>query len=221
MHRGCVPFISPEHFETIYWPTLRPIIENLWAAGHQTLFYAEGNWNAHLDAFAELPPASIVYHVDMADIVQVHRKLGGRFCISGGMSNFLLAFGTEQQVRDRVRELIDSVGADGGYIMDSSAIVQNDGRSGNIRAMTEETRKYGAYPGGHSSGAKPAPAAEFRPTPIPAEWSTRTPPGVCVSWERKRKELPPIQGDEAMFERIWNNVEALGYMFIYQVLESF
>ena len=29
----------------IYWPTLRQIIEALWARGHQTLFYAEGEWN--------------------------------------------------------------------------------------------------------------------------------------------------------------------------------
>ncbi|MCX7826854.1 MAG: hypothetical protein N2689_15045, partial [Verrucomicrobiae bacterium] len=38
MHRGCVPFISFEHFETIFWPTPKPIVEELWARGHQTLF---------------------------------------------------------------------------------------------------------------------------------------------------------------------------------------
>ena len=31
MHRGCTPFISKNHFETIYWPTLRPILDALWA----------------------------------------------------------------------------------------------------------------------------------------------------------------------------------------------
>jgi hypothetical protein len=73
MHRGCVPFVSYHHFETIYWPTLRPIIEEIWKQGHQTLFYAEGNWNPHLKTFAELPERSIVYHVDKADIFEVHR----------------------------------------------------------------------------------------------------------------------------------------------------
>jgi len=101
MHRSCVPFISHEHFNTIYWPTLKPIIEAIRAAGHQTLFYAEGDWNAHLDAFAELPAGSIVYHVDQADIFEVHRKLGRKFALSGGIPNFLLSYGTEQQVKDR------------------------------------------------------------------------------------------------------------------------
>ena len=31
MHRGCVPFISHDHFNRIYWPTLKPIVENIWA----------------------------------------------------------------------------------------------------------------------------------------------------------------------------------------------
>ena len=49
MHRGCVPFVTPETFQQIYWPTVRPIIEQLWSAGHQTLFYAEGSWDYHLE----------------------------------------------------------------------------------------------------------------------------------------------------------------------------
>ena len=51
MHRGCVPFITPGQFKSHFWPTLKPIIEGLWANGVQTLFYAEGNWNRHLDSF--------------------------------------------------------------------------------------------------------------------------------------------------------------------------
>ena len=58
MHRGCTPFISKDHFEKIYWPTLRPIVDALWAQGNQVLFYAEGKWDAHLERFAELPGAA-------------------------------------------------------------------------------------------------------------------------------------------------------------------
>ena len=34
---------------------LRPVIEALWADGIQVLFYAEGQWHHHWDAFLELP----------------------------------------------------------------------------------------------------------------------------------------------------------------------
>ena len=145
MHRGCVPFVSMEHFNKLYWPTLKPIIEEIWSHGHQVLFYAEGNWNAHLKAFAELPEKSIVYHVDHADIFEVHKELGDKFCISGGIPNFLLSFGTPQEVRDYCKKVIDGVAGDGGYIMDASAIVQDDAKVENIKAMTEFTREYGTY----------------------------------------------------------------------------
>jgi len=64
MHRGCMPFVSCGQFESHNWPTMKPIIEELWRQGHQTLFYAEGDWGDHLHSFTELPDHSIVYHVD-------------------------------------------------------------------------------------------------------------------------------------------------------------
>jgi hypothetical protein len=145
MHRGCVPFFSMEHFNKFYWPTLKPIIEEIWAHGHQVLFYAEGNWNAHLNSFAELPDQSIVYHVDNADIFEVHKVIGKKFCISGGIPNWLLATGTPDEVRDYCKKVIYGVAGDGGYIMDAGAIVQNDAKTENIKAMTEFTREYGVY----------------------------------------------------------------------------
>ncbi len=145
MHRGCVPFISHEHFNKLYWPTLKPIIEEIWSHGHQVLFYAEGDWNAHLKSFTELPDQAIVYHVDKADIFEAHKTIGHKFCISGGIPNFLLGFGTPNEVRDYCRKVIDGVAKDGGYIMDASAIIQDDAKVENIKAMTDFTREYGVY----------------------------------------------------------------------------
>jgi len=145
MHRGCVPFVSQEHFDNIYWPTLKPIIEEIWSHGHQVLFYAEGNWNAHLQAFAQLPDASIIYHVDRADIFEVHRIIGHKFCLSGGLPNTLLSYGTPNEVRQYCKKIIDGVARDGGYIMDASAIIQDDAKVENVKAMTDFTREYGIY----------------------------------------------------------------------------
>lgn len=145
MHRGCTPFVTEEQFNTIYWPTLKPIIEGIWESGHQTLFYAEGNWDNHLESFTELPAGSIVYHVDQGDIFKAHEVLGDKFCISGGISNYLLSYGTPDEVRSRCKEVIDGVAKDGGYIMDASAIMQNDTSIENLKVMTDFTREYGVY----------------------------------------------------------------------------
>jgi hypothetical protein len=46
-------------------------------------------------------------------------------------------------------------------------------------------------------------------------------PGECVPWEQKRQELPPLSGETALVERVWKDVDALGYMYIWQILLSF
>ena len=145
MHRGCVPFVTMKHFENFYWPTLKPIIEEIWSHGHQVLFYAEGDWTAHLDSFRELPAGSIVYHVDKGDIFETHKKIGDKFCLSGGISNTLLSFGTPDEVRQCCKKVIDEVAGDGGYVLDAEAIMQDDTKVENIRAMTDFVRDNGVY----------------------------------------------------------------------------
>lgn len=40
-------------------------------------------------------------------------------------------------------------------------------------------------------------------------------------WSEKRKEYKTILGDEKLCEDIWNNIEKLGTMFIWQMLLCF
>ena len=49
----------------------------------------------------------------------------------------------------------------------------------------------------------------------------RIEPGVCIPWEQKRQELPRIVGDEEIVKRVWEEVDSLGYLYIWQCLLSF
>jgi uroporphyrinogen-III decarboxylase len=227
MHRGGVPFVSPDVFNNVFWPTLKPIIQELWAEGHQTLFYAEGNWDYHLRTFAELPDRSIVYHIDQGDIYKARDAIGDKFCLSGGVPNTLLAVGTPDEVRRRCREIIEGIAKNGGYIMDASAIVQNEATVENVRAMTEATLEYGVYSRGHSAApvvpGGPRPKVEdARPGTFLAQPAADRPqPGECYPWRKKRAQLGAIEGDEALCRRVWQGVDALGNVFIWQLLLSF
>jgi hypothetical protein len=226
MHRGCVPFISPKQFASHYWPTLKPCIEEFWKHGHQTMFYAEGKWDAHLDDFATLPARSILYHVDQGDISLAHQKLHHKFALSGGIPNVLLSYGTPGEVRDIAKKVIDGVAQDGGYILDAGAIMQDDTSIENLRALTDFTREYGIYSGRSTQATlnppRPCDGADAskltgmtgRPTP-------RVKPGVCFPWEEKAKELPEIAGDKDLVRKVWENVDALGTVYIWQLLLSF
>ena len=137
--------MSYKAYEKFYWPTLKQIIEEIWAEGHQILFYAEGDWDRDLKYTAELPDNSIIYHVDRGDIFEVHRHVGDKFCLSGGIPNDLLTYGTPDQVRERCKAIIDVVAKDGGYIMDAGAIIQQDAEIENVKAMIDFTVEYGRY----------------------------------------------------------------------------
>lgn len=59
------------------------------------------------------------------------------------------------------------------------------------------------------------PESQNRDTPNPK------PPGVCIPWQEKMKELPPIQGDSELVERVWKDVDGLAYIYVWHCLVSF
>jgi hypothetical protein len=229
MHRGCTPFVSKGTFESHYWPTVKPITQELWKNGHQTLYYAEGDWKDHLRHFRDLPDSSIVYHVDRGDIFETHRVLGDKFCLSGGVPNILLSYGKPEEVRARCRKLIEEVAVDGGYIMDSSAIMQDDTSIENLKAMTDATREYGLYSDGVVSVAEdadlkigPEQGMEFGVDyGMVASCRSKTAVGLCFPWSEKVKEISEIKGDVEIAERVWNEIDSLANMYIWQCLLSF
>jgi uroporphyrinogen-III decarboxylase len=229
MHRGCVPFINPRQFDSHYWPTLRPCIEEFWKHGHQTMFYAEGKWKHHLDTFRELPDRSILFHCDQDDVFEVHRKLHDKFAISGGIPNVMLSFGKPEEVRDFCLRVVREVAKEGGYIMDAGAIMQDDTSIENMKVMTQVCREHGGYSAGSYKTPVTTPPSELpasvadrlklkglagRPAP-------RIAPGVCYPWEEKVKELPEITGDKELVKRIWEQIDGFGNMYIWQLLLSF
>ena len=47
------------------------------------------------------------------------------------------------------------------------------------------------------------------------------PPGTCIPWEEKVKEFPEISGDTELVKRIWEETDALGYLYIWHCLLAF
>lgn len=229
LHRGCVPFINPKQFASHNWPTLKPIIEEFWKQGHQTLFYAEGKWKHHLDAFHELPDRSIVFHCDQDDIFHVHEKLHDKFALSGGVPNTLLSFGSAEEVRAFCRKVLEEVARDGGYIMDASAIMQDDTSVENIRAMTQTTREFGVYSVGTYSTPTATPPADTAKSVserrnvkgMSEQPKPHIKPGVCFPWQERVRDLPEITGSPELIRKIWEDIDAFGNMYIWQLLLSF
>lgn len=145
LHRGAYPFLNPEQWDKFYWPTLKAVIEGLWANGKRMFFFAEGDWTPYLEKISELPEKSIIFDIDNTDPKKAKEILGGKFCLQGGIPTTLLTYGTPEKVKEHVKRVIDELGRDGGFILAPGGVVMGDAKKENIMAVIEAAREYGVY----------------------------------------------------------------------------
>lgn len=143
-HKGSAGFMSDEQFAKFYWPPMRTLIEELIAHDVTPVVYFEGDENPRLQYFTEVPPGKVWFHFATMDMAKAKETLGDIACISGNLPSYLLLSGTPDEVRDYAKKLIDTCAPGGGYIMDTS-IMLDQAKPENVKAMFEFTKEYGVY----------------------------------------------------------------------------
>jgi len=144
LHKGSDEFMSVEQFKTFYWPSLKKLICGLIDKGVIPVVYGEGNETSRLEYYTEIPKGKAIFHFATTDIFKAKDILKDVACISGNLPNSLMTTGTPDDVREYCKKLIDYCGKDGGYIMDTSALL-DEAKNENVSAMFEFTREYGVY----------------------------------------------------------------------------
>ncbi len=144
LHRGAYGFMSLKQFETFYWPTLKRVCLALIEKGYTPDLFFEGNYTSRLEYIAELPKGKAIARFDVCDMGRAKQILGGKICIAGNMPVSVLQVGTPDDVKKVTKELIDTVGKDGGYIM-APASALDEVNPENMRAWIEFTKEYGKY----------------------------------------------------------------------------
>ncbi|MFC2069679.1 uroporphyrinogen decarboxylase family protein [Chloroflexota bacterium] len=144
LHKGADGFLSDEQFRKFYWPTFKKLLLGLIDEGCIPFPYAEGGYNTRLDVIKDVPKGKVIWGFDLTDMAKAKKVLGDVCCIGGNMPIDVLTVGSPQQVKDKVKGLIDTCSKDGGYIMMSGAVIE-DVPTENIRAMIEVTKEYGVY----------------------------------------------------------------------------
>ena len=144
LHRGGDPFMSLKQYETFYWSGLKKLIVGLIDEGLVPCPFFEGKFNTRLEYLAELPKGKVLSFFDSSDIFKAKEILGDTVCLAGNMPLSLLKTGTQEQIREYNKKLIDNVGKSGGFIMSASAVL-DDADPERVRFWADHTRKYGVY----------------------------------------------------------------------------
>ena len=144
LHKGADGFMSDEQFRTFYWPTLKAVILGLAEEGCVPFLFCEGGYNSRLDYLQELPKGSCFWVFDRTDMTRAKEMLGERLCIGGNVPSGLILTGTADDVKDYCRNLIDTAGKGGGYLM-SFGTAMDEGKPETVHAMIDFTKEYGVY----------------------------------------------------------------------------
>jgi hypothetical protein len=145
IHWGLDGFMSPEQFETFFWPPLRKVLMTLIENDLVPQILWEGDCASRLETIADIPPGKAVYWFERTDMGRAKAVLGGAVCLRGNVPPSLLNLGTPDDVADYVKNLIEAAGKGGGLIVDGALGIPDEARPENVKAMFEATRKYGVY----------------------------------------------------------------------------
>jgi hypothetical protein len=111
-------------------------------------------------------------------------------------------------VRERTKLLCETVGRDGGYIINGGCGIPYHTKPENYRAMIDTVVQYGRYYGGPTK-------YEIKMSPNPPPGWRPPPRRVVTPWEVKLSELGGVAGQEKMIRDPWEDLEHRAYNWLW------
>ena len=144
LHKGADGWMSSKQYETLYWPSLKKVMEALIDEGIICVMFAEGCYDSRLDTVKGFPKGSVAWWFDQTDMAKAKKILGGECCIQGNVPSSLMVTGEAADVKQHCRKLIETCGQGGGYILGAGCVADNP-KLENLRAMVAAAKEYGRY----------------------------------------------------------------------------
>ena len=144
LHKGADGFLSDAQFKKFYWPYFKELLMGLIEEGCVPLPFVEGSYNTRLEIIQDVPKGTTFWTFDTTDMARAKKIMGKVACIGGNVPTDLLAVGTPQQVKDCVKNLIDTCAEGGGYVV-ANGVAADEVKPENLKMMIDFTKEYGVY----------------------------------------------------------------------------
>jgi uroporphyrinogen decarboxylase len=126
-----------------FLPQTARIVNLVKRAGKVFVFHSCGDMYAVMDDLAEMGiDAKHSFEDKVLPVEEAHARYSARTAIVGGVDMHILASGTEEQVRQRTRQVLEACGPGGRYVLGTGNSVANYLPLPNYLAMLDEGRKW-------------------------------------------------------------------------------
>jgi len=143
------PFMSPDHFRTLFYPGLKRVAAGFKELGLPFIKHCDGNLRPIIDMMID-SGISCLDPIDPQggmDLAQVKARFGDRVALKGNVDcTQVLVYGTIDEVAEATKEALRQGAPGGGYILSSSNSIHSSVRPENYAAMLETLKAYGRYP---------------------------------------------------------------------------
>jgi uroporphyrinogen decarboxylase len=135
--------VSPQVIRTKFLPQTKRIVDLVHQAGKFFVFHSCGNLSKIMDDIIALGiDAKHSFEDKIMPVEAAYQQWGDRVGIIGGVDMHLLTTGTETEIRQRTREILDTCGPYGGYVLGTGNSVANYVPLKNYQAMLDEGRRW-------------------------------------------------------------------------------
>jgi uroporphyrinogen-III decarboxylase len=144
LHKGDDTFMSDKQFEVFYWPTFRRQLLAMVEEGLVPYPVAEGAYNRRLEYISDMPKSAVCWMFDQTKMANAKKTVGKVSCIAGNVPVSVAYTGTEKEMKEYCRKLIETCAPGGGYILTGGSTFDM-AKPENLRAMMAAAKEYGKY----------------------------------------------------------------------------
>lgn len=135
--RGGATIFSAKAFEEFALPNWIEAVYAMTDAGYDVVFHCDSDWTKFLHYFKEFPKGRCVLQLDGAtDIFEAKRVLQDHMVLMGDVPAPMLTLGTPEETFAYCKRLIEVVGKDGAFILNSGCETPYNSKIENVAAMT-------------------------------------------------------------------------------------
>ncbi|MEZ4769386.1 MAG: uroporphyrinogen decarboxylase family protein [Caldilineales bacterium] len=138
--------IHPDMFLNIFPQRMKRLIAPARARNKLVAYHTDGKMDKILPILDDVG-FDIVHPLEPEsnDIFAIKQQWGQRFTLVGNIPTILLAYGSAEEIEERVCEYCARLGPGGGYVLGSSTSIMEGIPPQNFVAMTRAAHKYGRY----------------------------------------------------------------------------